>query len=1025
MIFSQVSQVPQALPGEAVFSLEEQYTIHPLHIESVFDNWRQAGNRHGRRGDPASSITFDRDLSKEAFVLNYDLPNSPRQLNFAPMPFRVLYCQVRTPQPCKITWRIYSTYPAEPVFPELGKRLAEHTFAIDRSAILAVELEPSEVPYATHFELEITGVDHITVTTPGYLAKAEAVEERLRQRYQEWSEKIAFDLELLKIHHADTPPLLQLAGRLQKCAEVVTLAARDRIALAFAEWPKQLELVWRRLGALARVEILQKRARLLHLDLESAFAALTEHPDTDKLDRLEAIIQPAWETANPAVRREGKIIYTAENERLSLMGINDYDIATNQPCREDAYLYMRLLGYRLIRQPVRDLNFDYALGRYDEAYVQKYVNSARLAARYGLTTVLELHYVPAKMMESRRHSPAGGFFFDALECEPWIAEQLQFWVNQLKNQPSLAIVEVPINEPFLRGNSRRVAAADPQSCRPGANIFWQEAWDQYITRRYPDETALAAHWGPLADNESFGHFAFPTDDIYESKRLGDYIDFFVAEYTGCCQRLAALVKDLAPGKLVSMAQPSQSGIFSLEKIRLDGIYLYQNVPGNIDLVTIHYNLGQSCRLFSLDLPGYLGEEYAQDLGAWEQAWKKQGGLLPWGWSTRWRKGEDLIDLDGSGYLWPDKRHLARHQKRMLSYPAPAPVPAVILTSKRLIARGCHHWRQTRDFLQSKNIDADILDQDVVIERPELLKSYQFAVVENAFGDRRLPAILRQTPLTVLYLGSGAMDYHGHTGKDSFLGALDEFVQIGEQTVDDFRLDLAALPWQQGVIHEARQTRYADERLMFSQSSAIAADQNVTPAEANQISDWQTVSLPLSAEGPQRYYLKLTFDLPSSWRQRDEYELFAAGIDDFDWCFVNGESVGGEQTTWNQSWHPHRSYPIRPGLLQKSGNVILWRIQRHTGLNGVYDLPVELRRRAVKPWQSHDPDLAKLDGQAFGIDVYAPNVRQSLAGNASVLAAAGDSPVLLRHDRHYLYLRQPLLQVGNRFDEAVWNCCTRN
>lgn len=1023
MIFSQLSQDPQPLPGEAVFSLEEQYVIHPLHIESVFDNWRQPGERQGRRGETTSGITFTRAPSQDAFVLNYDLPNSPRQLDYEPMAFRVLYCQIQTPGPCQIIWRIYSSYPAEPVFPERGKYLGEHTFLLADSAVLAVELEKDEAPYATHFEFEIIGVDTVTVTTPSYLAAAETVAARLRQRYLNWSEKIAFDVELLKIHHADTAGFVQLAARLKKCAEDFTLAGRDQTAEAFARWPRLLEPVWRRLGALARVNVLQKRARLLKLDLESALAALAEHPNLSKLDKLEAIIQPEWEAANFPVRRDGKVIYTAENERLSLMGINDYDIATNQPCREDAYLYMQLLGYRLIRQPVRDLNFNYDAGRYDDAYVQKYVNSARLAARYGLTTILELHYVPAKIMQEMRHSPAGGIFFDALECESWIAKQLQFWVDLLKTQPSLAIVEVPINEPFLRGNSRRATANDPQLCQIKVNTFWQTMWDQFITTRYRDETGLAAHWGPLRADESFGHFAFPTDGIYESRRLGDYIDFFVASYTSCCQRLAALVKRIAPGKLVSMAQPSQSGIFSLEKIRLDGIYLYQNIPDNIDLVTIHYNLGQSCRLFSLDRPGYLGEEYAQDFPAWESAWQKQGGLLPWGWSTRWRKGEDLIDLDGSGYLWPDKRHLALHQKRLLAYPDPAPVPAVILTSKRLIARGCHDWRQTRDFLRARNIDADVLDQDVVVERPELLKSYRFAVVENAFGDRRLPAVLRQTPLTVLYLGSGARDYHGRTGKESFLGALAEFVQVGNLDPDDFRLDLAAMPWQLGVIRQEQPERYTDERLMFSQSSAIAADPSPDRREADMITDWRQVSLPLPSAGEQRYYLKLEFALPPTWQSQDEYELFAAGLDDFDWCFVNGELIGGEQTTWNQAWHPHRSYPIRPGLLNNGGNVILWRIQRHTGLNGIYDLPVELRRRPAQAWQSNVAGLDKPNGHAFAIDVFTPDLRQSLADGVTVLAAAGDAPVLLKADKHFLYLRGAMLQTGNPFDEAVWAGCS--
>ncbi len=1023
MIFSQLFQAPLPLPGEAVFSLEEQYVIHPLHIESVFDNWRQAGERHGRRGESASSVTFERDRNKEVFALNYDLPNSPRQLDYQPMAFRVMYSQIQVPQPCRIVWRIYSTYPAEPVFPELGKILGEHTFHLDKSAVFAVELESGEIPYATHFELEITGADAITVTTPCFLAAAETVEARLRKRYTEWSEKIDFDLALLKIHQSQSPQLVNLAAQLKAYAPDFSLAARDEIAVKFAQWPRLLEPVWRRLGALARVKVLQKRARLLKLDLDDALAALAGHPELSKIDRLEAVIQTAWETANLPIKRDGKIIYTAENERLSLMGINDYDIATNQPCREDAYLYMQLLGYRLIRQPVRDLNFDYEHGCYDDAYVQKYVNSARMAARYGLTTILELHYVPAKIMQQMRHSPPGGCFFDALECEEWIAQQLQFWVNLLKNQPSLAIVEVPINEPFLRGNSRRVTSDAPQNILPGANTFWQTKWDQYITKRYHDQAKLTAHWGELGKDESFGNFAFPTDNIYESKRLGDYIDFFVATYTQCCQRLAALVKGIAPGKLVAMAQPSQSGIFSLEKIRLDGIYLYQNIPDNIDLVTIHYNLGQSCRLFSLDRPGYLGEEYAQDLPAWEMAWQKQGGLLPWGWSTRWRKGEDLIDLDGSGYLWPDKRHLALNQKRLLSYPDPAPIPAVILTSKRLIARGCHHWRQTRDFLQAQNMDADILDQDAVIERPELLKGYQFALVENEFGDRRLPAVLRRTPLTVLYLGSGAHDYHGHTGKESFLGALDGLIKINEVSHNDFRLDLSTMPWQQGIIRQQRQNRYADERLMFSQSSAIAADQNINLQETKDITDWHPVTLPLPPGPEQRYYLKLEFDLPPNWQPNDEFELFAAGLDDFDWCFVNGEPVGGEQTTWNQAWHPHRSYDIGPGLLKKIGNVILWRIQRHTGLNGIYDLPLELRRRAAGAWQSDEVDLSGLNGQPFAAAVNSRGFTCPVA--AHILARSGDTPILINCGKEFLYLRSPMLQNGNPFDQAVWQQCVPN
>ena len=51
-------QVAEAFPvpraGELCYSLEEQFVIHPLHIESVFDNWRQPGTRNGRRGEPHS-----------------------------------------------------------------------------------------------------------------------------------------------------------------------------------------------------------------------------------------------------------------------------------------------------------------------------------------------------------------------------------------------------------------------------------------------------------------------------------------------------------------------------------------------------------------------------------------------------------------------------------------------------------------------------------------------------------------------------------------------------------------------------------------------------------------------------------------------------------------------------------------------------------------------------------------------------------------------------------------------------------
>lgn len=1011
-------QVAEAFPvpraGELCYSLEEQFVIHPLHIESVFDNWRQPGTRNGRRGEPESTIRFDREPGADRIFLCYDVPNSPRQLGYEPFPFRTLSLSVTLPERAGVRWRIFSGRPEETVYPDCGRELAcLETELPAGTSVLTVE---AGLPYFTCFSLELEGVPSVTAGTPVCLAEEPVVLRRLTERYRRWLDDIHFDRKLLAIHRIKVPELEQLAQEIEAVSLLpITAGNRRERHEFFRRWPYRLEPVWWRLGRAVRREFLLKRARLLKLELENEIAAADSE---EELDRLEAILLPLWGKSGFHARREGKQLFSAEGEVMSLFGINDYDLATDQPCREDAYLYMRLLGYRLIRQPVCARCWDDRRKEYRPDYVEKYLRSAQLAARYGLNTILELHYVPPEVMERCRHTPPGGLFFDAFECEEWISEQLGIFLRELKENPSCVMVEVPSNEPFLHGNCRRSTTEKIALHLPDNHPWYRRQWNEFLHRRYRSFSALRAAWkhstDRVAPDETWEDLRFPAHSMADSGRVADYIDFFVELYGACCGRLARLVKQVAPGKLVAMAQPSQSGIFALDPVRLDGVFLYQNPPPEIDLLTIHYNLGEARRLAASPLAGYFGEEYGQAVEQWEFARRRSCGMLPWGWSTRWRKGEDLIDLDGSGYLWPDKRHLAEEQERLLAA-APAPsVPVCILSSKRKIARGDHPWRETVQLLEAMQLECDLLDQDVVVAFPELAARYRLIIVDAEYGDPRLPEVLASQKAVVLYLGSPAREYHGRFGAAGFQAALTGLVRPVPMRPEEYLLDLAENEWERGLCRRDIVDRVEKERLMFSKASSIAADTGVTLEECRDIRTWERIHLPLGGSSDRRFWLRTVLRLPENWSPADGYELFASGVDDFDWCWINGTFVGGTQTTWNQRWSPFRRYALPPGVVSAGKNRLEWRIQRHTGLGGIYDLPVELRRRSAGPWRCGLEEFARFDAEPVVMAACVPDYSGSLAPGARIVARCGEKPLWICDAawRNHLFLEGVCLQAEN-------------
>ncbi len=202
--------------------------------------------------------------------------------------------------------------------------------------------------------------------------------------------------------------------------------------------------------------------------------------------------------------------------------------------------------------------------------------------------------------------------------------------------------------------------------------------------------------------------------------------------------------------------------------------------------------------------------------------------------------------------------------------------------------------------------------------------------------------------------------------------------------------------------------------MFSKASSIAADTGVTLDECREIRTWEHIHLPLGGSSDSRFWLRTVFRLPESWSPADGYELFVSGVDDFDWCWINGTFVGGSQITWNQRWSPFRRYALPPGVVSAGENRLEWRIQRHTGLGGIYDLPVELRRCSAGPWRCGLEEFARFDAEPVVMAACVPDYSGSLAPGARIVARCGEKPLWIcdAARRNHLFLEGVSLRAEN-------------
>lgn len=1032
-MFEKRSAIPPAFEGMNLYNLEDEFIAHPLCIESVPMPWHQRGCRIGRRGEHSSCIRFEGKNFANT-PLRYDIPMSPRELSYDPFHFSEIYLRIVVPEPSRLGFLARSSYPEGADYEESDKILEKKTLELEAGLnIVCFSLEKynlassSEIARLTAVEIEMHSCRYMDVYAPLCLCTDSVAEKRLRKKYDKYLEYARFDMRMLELHSF-------LPERMKKNYEV--LKERNACAELFAEWTRSIEKLYRLLGLGIQLEFMQKRMCLMREGgkyqsqfekLQNQYTRLREDGLTREIglprivsckipvDALETEIWDSWTHSGAVARREEKRIFTAEGERMSLMGINDYDICVNNPCSEDDYMYMRILGYRLIRMPMSHRFYNPESSSYDQAFIQNYKNSVRWAAKYGLNTIFELHYIPESIMKEKI-SPSGSVFYDALECETFLADQLEYFAELFSENPSVCIFEVPTNEPYLKMNCRRTGTAKSHSI--AQNDFLMGSWNRYLKEKYHRRRALADAWTGIADNtgaltdcESWDNQnILPPGDtscpMAFNPRLYDYILWFAKSHSQLSERLAARIKSAAPGKLVCMNQATQSAIFSLDAARLDGIFLFQNVPENIDLVSIHYNLGEAKRLSSLAVPGYFGEEYSQEEDKWKQAWEENEGLLPWGWSTRYRKGEDLIDLDENGYLWKDKRFLAFNQKKFLSYPPRKPREALILTSKRLVCRGEHNWKEASALLDSMGIVHDVLDQDLVADNPRLLGNYRFAIFENKYADADALENMIQAAIPTLFYGEMLFDSHAKIKAGSLYDIFARnklfFAAAPEFRLDAFLLNLQGR-WEYAPVDENTQERIRDERLMFSQSSSIAPDIIEDCKELERVKEFRSIHIPGTEETRElkRFWLKRRFVLPEQWSIADAFFVCIGGIDDYDWTFINDRLIGGTQIAWNQRWRPHRLYPLPAGVLRPGMNELAIRVQVHSGLHGIWEGPVALLRSKRGVFTAKDKTFAPFQGGQVSLAPYTVDLTGLLTGEAEVLATCDDFPFLIRQDKKFL------------------------
>ena len=93
------------------------------------------------------------------------------------------------------------------------------------------------------------------------------------------------------------------------------------------------------------------------------------------------------------------------------------------------------------------------------------------------------------------------------------------------------------------------------------------------------------------------------------------------------------------------------------------------------------------------------------------------------------------------------------------------------------------------------------------------------------------------------------------------------------------------------------------------------------------------------------WYRLEFELPESMAQCEKLYLSFGGIDDFDWCYINGKLVG-ETTDKNSTnyWATPRAYSFSGNIVKPVKNILVVHVRDLRGEGGIYRLPAILSNR---------------------------------------------------------------------------------
>ncbi|HBE01492.1 MAG TPA: hypothetical protein DC049_03320 [Spirochaetia bacterium] len=1079
-----------------LFSQHELFVQHPLGIHGNLEPWREdcSGDIYGKLGNEATYYKFS-NIQNEKIIL--DIPTSPRRLRYNPFPFKALFIKVKSEKAAKVKFYFIASNDEEEIkYSKPGSLTYSEEVTIDANwKMFKLDIDVINNERKNSGKEKIPGVNQVIIKNMDsdtmyvelpYLDVSYEAAMRLRyKRFLNWYDYMLLDQEIFAIHTIGAAKAESYAKKIKSIFDKTTdefdieTDTKDKfnIELKSIKINEQLEnrikeltglfngylysteCIYRLIGIREELDLLEKRIALLKdndvisqkelqifnqlkkdfdiLNTENLAEILTFKKNTDIIENQ---IWEKWSTSKYGTYRSGLDIFTAEQEHMSLMGINDFEIATDRMFAEEDYMYMKTLGYRLIRMPIRDKAWDDSVGFYSSDYLEKYNTAARWAARYGLNVISEIHYLPDTIMAEYRNTGENQSFYDAIECGDWIETQIVKLLSAIKPNPSIAIFEVPQNEPYLHGNSSRKNNHTLPDHTIIGNKTLMKKWNVYLKNKYTSPAALHNVWSQgvlynnengLQKNENWENSSILPPGLINvpmayNARLYDYIQWFEYEHNSLCDRLAVKIKSIKPHMLISQAVPCQSGSASYDPVHLDGFYLMQNVTSNIDLITSHYNLGTYQRLTSLDIPGYMGEEFGQNEKRWNVMHDRNGGNLPWAWGTRYRKGEDLIELDENGYPWFDKRYLIINQKKLNTPSQKYKAQIIILPAKRLVCRGDLKWLAVADMLDSMNITYKIIDQDVIINKPYLLQECKAIIFENNYGDPDVIRYLVASKKPVLFTGELCFDKYAHFGKDGILkGFYDNKIfikKVPDITINDFRLNLDE-KWELGIVGGTQNNKSEKEGLMYSRLSGFKPDKSVNfTEEITSIKDWSEIVVPGFLQHYRekmnmqfkRVYYKTTIDLPEIDNGMVMYSLQIGGVYDYDWIYINNSLIGNTLIVNNQSWHQHRLYIIPQNYMHKKKNTVYIRIQDGSAIGGIWDGPV-----AFLKCYTGIPLIKKNN---IGIDinsvlsqyscVYAPNLSEVLRENALTIGTIGTFPFLIQDGKYLLHLGGEEFSIRN-------------